>query len=153
VRVVDQRIGRDTFFALVLYGRGSVPLIAPGPDAASRVAGPIGAARGPVESTCGPGYDGAPFLGLVARPVLSHGSLLLGHVGGCLFPCRIDYVARRHGRTIHVSESPPPGGRGLVLLPLKSARALGQGLIEVTLVVDGRTLARGKIVLPRISTR
>ena len=43
VRVVDQRIGRDTGFLLVAYSSGHVPLIAPGPDAASAIAGRISA--------------------------------------------------------------------------------------------------------------
>jgi hypothetical protein len=153
VRVVDQRIGLGTLFPLVLYARGHAPFIAPGPDAASSVAGPIGRARGPAESNCGPGYSGGPFLNFVTRPVLTRGSLALGHFGGCSLPCRIEYVARRHGRTLRVSDPPPPGGSGVVLLPLSSARALGPGPIEVTLVVDGHPVARGNTVLPRISTR
>jgi hypothetical protein len=51
VRIVDQRIGRDTAFARVAFAPGHVPVLVPGPDAASSLAGPIAGPRAHV----GPG--------------------------------------------------------------------------------------------------
>ena len=44
VRVVDQRIGQGEVFPRIRYASGHVPLIAPGPDAASTTVGPIAGA-------------------------------------------------------------------------------------------------------------
>ncbi len=52
LRVVDQRIGRDTAFPAIAYLPGHVPVISPGPDAAAAVFGRIAATDGPPAASC-----------------------------------------------------------------------------------------------------
>jgi hypothetical protein len=149
VRVVDKRIGRDTGHILLLYRKGNVPLIAPGPDAASTVAGPVQASRGPQASNCGPGYSGKPFLTLASRVVRRGGTLVLGAAdGGCWFACRIDYVARRGRGRIRLSRPLGSVGTQSLVLSPRSARTCGRGFLVVTLVIDGRRFATRRIYLP-----
>jgi hypothetical protein len=155
VRIIDERIGRNTVFALFLpFSPESLSPRQPNPTATATVAGPVATAPWKPESTCG---LPPPRVKLKARAARRGKRLEIGSVA-CLVRCEIrvglatcdrfgtpwqvqDCLEFGHReKTVRLSfRHTFPGGRGAsrLLIPSQQSRRIGFGIFDVSVSVNG----------------
>jgi hypothetical protein len=164
VRVVDERIGRSTPFTANLIGSPqSLNPAEPGPTATATVAGPIAAATGPPESTCG----APPPRVTLAKHAIRRGSRLeIGRIGcllGCQVRVRLETCKVKAG--ISGCRALRPGEKkirlaftrkfqsgpnsGVLLVPYRHTRRIGPGTFAVNVAPVEGYATSGLVRVPR----
>jgi hypothetical protein len=143
VRVVDQRIGRDTGWALYAVSTPeALKPLEPSPAQATARFGPIRAATGPAESGCG----GSSSARLLPRARSTPAGALLGFAT-CAGPCRATLVARHGDRRVRLVLGLGGSHRALVL-PWTRVAKLGGRSLRVSVSIDGRRVGARRVTLP-----
>jgi hypothetical protein len=152
VRVVDQRVGRDTAWAAYAVGAPEALMpLAPTPAQAAATFGPIRAAAGRAESTCGrPDPRLQPPAGsarLRRRARSTPAGVALGSVS-CTRACRVTLVARHGQRRVRLVLRLRAHRRRALVLPWVRLASLGGRTLRVSVSIGGRRVGAARVTLP-----